>query len=416
MRTFAELMVQRLSESQHLTTAALGGYAAVGGVLAALHSRKRAWRVLAQVHRTTRNAALRQMVEPYLLRNLHMVREDHSSPVTLLDDVGLRIIALKPRLSDQERGVVIVKFSETIRDVARAVDVGALLRDYHLVLEPSWSGYCDPDLLCYSGFNHPVFVMAAEANDHRLLAAMDSNMVPLDMGPSDWVDPDIGSRHLGAPKKYDIVFNANWKQLKRHYVLFSTLKRMRPSLRVALIGGSVGGRTSDDIRRIATHFGVLEQLTFFERIAFDEVMRVNAESRIALLLSLKEGSNRAIAEAMFCNVPGIVLRNHVGGIRKNIVEATGRLIDERDLPEGIESMLANLGSYSPRKWALAHISCYATTARLNAEIKRHALARGEVWTQDIAVKANSPEMRLVRERDRKMLAAEHAMILRYLRN
>ena len=220
---------------------------------------------------------------------------------------------------------------------------------------------------------------------------------------------------LGSPKKFDIVVTSNWKQLKRHYVLFRALTRMRGDLRVALIGGSMDGRTADDVRRLATAYGVLDRLTFFEDISYSEVMRITCSSRISLLLSLKEGSNRAIAESMFCDVPGIVLEEHVGGIRKNIRPQTGRLVPERRLPQAIEEMLAQLDTFGPRAWALENISCTVTTDRLNAAIRTSALAQGEQWTTDIAAKTNRPEIFIVDDSDRSALQAYHSSLADYIR-
>jgi len=51
-------------------------------------------------------------------------------------------------------------------------------------------------------------------------------------------------------------------------------------------------------------------------------MDITCRATVSILPSLKEGSNRAMAESMFWNVPVVVLTNHVGGITKNIVPET----------------------------------------------------------------------------------------------
>ncbi len=410
-------MVQRLVESRTLMTTLLALYALLGIGYVSIRQRKRAWVILSQVHRTTRSAALRRWVEPFLVRNVSLAWDPSGPPNRRFLErlLGGRMVVLKPHVSENEKGVVLVKFSESIREVARGVDVRRLLQDYHLVLEPSWSGYCDRDLLYYSQFDAPVFVMAPESDDYRFIDSLHSNLIPLRMGPSDWVNPDLCAEFLGSPKRYDIILNSNWKPLKRHFALFAALRRIQPRLQVALVGGSMDGRTANDIRRLAEAYGVMDQVTFFEDIPYREVMRINSESRMAILLSLKEGSNRAIPESLLCDIPAIVLEEHVGGVRKNIVPETGRLVPERELPTAIVSMLNELDTFTPRAWALCNISCFATSKTLNEAVRAEALRRGEEWTTDVAVKSNSPEIRLVDEACRVLLSEHHPRLAAYFR-
>ena len=111
------------------------------------------------------------------------------------------------------------------------------------------------------------------------------------------------------------------------------------------------------------------------------------------MLSLKEGSNRALAESMFCNVPVIALKRHVGGIRKNINRFTGVFADERKLHKHILEMLSNYQTFNPRSWANENISCIQSTIHLN-HILQSTIAAFDPqsqWTTDIAIRSNSPE-------------------------
>jgi glycosyltransferase involved in cell wall biosynthesis len=118
-------------------------------------------------------------------------------------------------------------------------------------------------------------------------------------------------------------------------------------------------------------------------------MDLTCRSKVSILLSLKEGSNRAIAESIFCNVPVVVLSNHVGGIRKNIVPETGLLAEEAHLEAAVDRLIES--GISPRKWGVEHISCFKSNEKLNLILREAALRQGRPWTQDIAVRSNSPE-------------------------
>lgn len=68
-----------------------------------------------------------------------------------------------------------------------------------------------------------------------------------------------------------------------------------------------------------------------------------------ILLSLKEGSNRAIFEGFFANTPAIVLKSNIGVNKSYINEQTGRLIREDELPEALVEFRSSFSRYSPRK-------------------------------------------------------------------
>ena len=58
------------------------------------------------------------------------------------------------------------------------------------------------------------------------------------------------------------------------------------------------------------------------------------------------------------------------------------------------------GRFSPRRWAMEHISCEKTTQKLNATMRTIALRQGEEWTEDLRVKVNDPwRMRSLYEKD-----------------
>jgi glycosyltransferase involved in cell wall biosynthesis len=409
------VLKRRALENPLLVNTALLGFVARGGFEAARGRRHEAVTALAQVHRTTRLEAMRRAVEPYIVanRDVSYRAPDLTGREPVSSYFGTRISVLKEPGPNGERGVLFVMFSELLSLVWGSMDIERLVRDYTIVSEPTWAGFCDEDLLRFTQLDEDVFVLAKPQGDLEFLQRLSSNLVPVDLGCCDWVDPRIAEPHLGNPKEFDLVMNSHWGHSKRHHVLFRMLRQAKRKYRVLLIGGSWEGRTIADARALARHYGVEDQLTFHERLPFDAVMDLTCRARVSILLSLKEGSNRAIAESIFCNLPVIVLANHVGGIVKNVVPETGLLVHERELESAVERLLA--ANLQPRAWGVANISCHASSARLNAILRERALARGRPWTRDIATRSNSPESRYVDPADAARLAPWNARLRDYLR-
>lgn len=306
-------------------------------------------------------------------------------------EFGSRVFILKEKSTLGEKGVVLLKFNSTIRDFPLFVDMEKFSKDYFLVIEPSWTGLFIDEILQYTAFSYPIWVLSAYKKDYELLQAMKSNLIPVNLGPCDWVDPTITESFLTTQKTYDIVFNSNWASWKRHQVLFAALKSLNLPLKVALIGVEWEGRKRTDIEELAREYGILQLLEIHERIPFSEVLRITATSKCAILLSLKEGSNRALAEAMMCNVPVILLENHVGGILKNVTHATGILTTEKELCSTIKRMLETHQDFTAREWAINNASCFISTKVLNSAIKEYVLGVGQPWNSDLWIRANSPE-------------------------
>jgi len=191
------------------------------------------------------------------------------------------------------------------------------------------------------------------------------------------------------------------------------LRKANRRYKVALIGFKWGGKTRDDIERLADYYGVAGQITIFDWIPYEQVMDLTCRSKVSILLSLKEGSNRAIADSILCNVPVVVLSNHIGGIRKNILPETGLLAEEAHLESAIVELFES--SIHPREWGLEHVSCFKSTEKLNLILREHARRQGRPWTQDIAVRSNSPESKYVSTEDAERLSTWNERLKDYLR-
>ncbi len=64
---------------------------------------------------------------------------------------------------------------------------------------------------------------------------------------------------------------------------------------------------------------------------------------------------------------------------------------------------------------MEHISGVNSTERLNTVLRDRALQQGKPWTQDIAVRSNSPESKYCFEMDAERLNPWNAKLKDYLR-
>jgi len=289
----------------------------------------------------------------------------------------------------------VLKNTEKIDTFRRYIAMDSLLRDYVLVLEPSWSGYANPKLLSFCAFrDHPIVVMSPCAADHRFLEHLNSNLRPITIGAGDWVDPRVFYPLKESRKRFDAVMVARWTRVKRHHLLFRALARIGdPSYRVALVAGNIADDTDRDaILAMIDHYRLGDRITVFEDLEPADVNEILNQSKVNLLLSRQEGSNRSLFEGFFAGVPGLAFANVIGVPIDHFTPQTGRLITEEELPDALLYFRTHRTRFDPRPWALANITPEVSTARLNLVLQELARERDEPWTQDIVPKCNRPEM------------------------
>lgn len=295
-----------------------------------------------------------------------------------------------------ERGVLLLKNTERSDSFRRCANMLPILDQYFLILEPSWSAYANPRLLSFCIFrDHPIVVMSPCQADHRLLDVLKSNLRPTPAGAGDWVDPRIFRPLEGSKKQFDAVMVARWTLLKRHHSLLRALRRIGdPSFRVALVAPNIPGNTDRPlILAMIQKLQLGAQVTVFEDLEPAGVNEVLNQSKVNLLLSRQEGSNRSLFEGFFAGVPGLAFANHVGIPLTHFTPQTGRLIAEHELADALLYFRCHWAEFDPRTWALENIAPELTNSRLNLVLQQLAQERNERWTRDVVCKCNCPDLR-----------------------
>ncbi len=317
-----------------------------------------------------------------------------------------------------EKGVLLIKYALSHEAFQAFFDVERILERYYVVLEMSWSGTCHPTYLLYVDPKHKVVVQTPESDDHDFVADLGVNLVPVRLGSGDWADPtdyNIPLRHWND-RTYDLVMVANWARHKNHRYLFRALRRLRdrePS--VLLIGFPWQGRSKEHVigefRRELGSRAARYKVELHEYLPHDEVLRRVADSRVSLLLSRKEGHNKAIMESLLLGTPAIVYDRHLGGAREKINPETGLLASLKGLPYAIRDALDHGDRFTPRQWALVNTGCIVSTRILNDCLRQISIADGGIWRTDIVEKSNSPNLRYSNPSDRGRFQADYEFIL-----
>lgn len=320
------------------------------------------------------------------VRPLENTKKFFERPDELLEGVCIFVNSA----TEDTKGVVIVKYSYYFALLFKFYDVKKLSENYHIVLEPSWAGTCDLGILAYATLDEPVFVMAYEARDFKFINKLESNLIPVKLSSNWWVNHNefVPS---DLEKDIDIVIVSGWATFKRHHMIFKAfreLKKRMPDLKASL-AGYPHDLHMEDIKKLAEHFEVSENLTFYEWIPPNEVSKLYARAKVNLLWSRFEGLNRSIIEGMFCDTPCIMRDGFNYGQKYTYINnKTGLWANENTLVNSIEWILSNSETFAPRKYVMEHHNCEKATQILEKAINDVSRSRGMKPIINSAVKIN----------------------------
>jgi glycosyltransferase involved in cell wall biosynthesis len=285
---------------------------------------------------------------------------------------------------DGEKGVLYSSVEDNWARLLVHHDARRFLSEYLLVGASSWSPTDYTVLAGFAGLSDdPIFVGISNPVDVAAYGVLHPVVSPVPIMASDWINPELYAPKPPARREIDIVMVANFARFKRHWVLFQALRRMRRDLRVALIGIRGPARGERELREEAKAFGAAQELEILTNVSIDVVTAYQCNARISVILSAREGSCVAVTESFFADTPVAMMRNAHVGSRAYINECTGVLLDDGDLARQLSAFIERSGSFTPRRWALEHVTCFHSTERLNALLRDHCVRAGRPWTRDI---------------------------------
>jgi hypothetical protein len=316
-----------------------------------------------------------------------------------------------------EKGVIILTFTPTFDYFFKNINIPKLLASYYIVLEPSWAGYCDRSILQWALFEkHPIIVQSSEKKDRIFLNSLKSNLIPVDFGASDWVDHRIFKPLRRIEKIYDSIYVTSYQPGKRHHVYFKAISKIKdPNYRAAIACAS-WGPAKKEILQLLIFYGIENIVDIYESLSQKDLNILLNKSKVNVLFSRKEGSNRSIFEGFFANVPAIVTKNNIGVNKNYINKYTGLLVNEADAYSALIYFKDHWRIFKPRNWAIHNISVFQTTSKLNTKLKRIAEINSERWTQDIVPKVNRPEIEYFFKNDKFLFPTTDKILNQFQRS
>lgn len=290
------------------------------------------------------------------------------------------------------KGVIIITFTRTFSYYLRNVDLEVMAEHFVFMLEPSWSGYADPDILAFCGRLQNVIVAASEVEDRVLLNCFPETFISASFGASDWVDAKVFENKKMA-KIYDSIYIANTNPIKRVKRYLDAIRNIVRSGQRDYVGCLVcasWGGAEELIKKLVDSYQLSDNLVLKFSLGRDQVIECLNQSKVNILLSFKEGSNRSLFESMFCETPVICLSENVGVNKSYINEFTGLLIPDAFLEASLLWFSNNHQRYQTRRWAEENISPRKTSEKLRDLINSRLSKDAQVGS--LYVKTNNPEV------------------------
>ena len=295
-----------------------------------------------------------------------------------------RSVILKSSTADGEKGVLYVAFEHNWLRLIEHYDLPKLLQEYFLVVASSW---LPPDFPSHWALANigpdPIFLQISNPSDIEIHQRFRHNIRPVPIMASDWINPEFYQPRPYQQREIDILMVAGWSRLKRHWLLFRALRSMRRDLRVVLIGQDSDGRTADDVWREVKAFGVAEQIEIIRDATIEMVTNQQCNSKASVILSAREGSCVAVTESFFADTPVAMMRNAHVGSRAYINRQTGVLMSPETMAAQLSELIEQRMSYSPRAWAMANVTCFHSTSKLETVLREYSVERRIPWTRDI---------------------------------
>lgn len=334
------------------------------------------------------------------------------------DEAYKRSIVLKDPVYDNEtlksKGILLITFTRTLSYYYHHINISELLKDYHLVLEPSWAGYADVDILFWTKYEEPIIVQATEIRDRKFISRLDSNLFPVSFGASDWVDYRLFTKIDNSTIIYDAVYVANLNPIKRIHSYFHAIreiKRKGHSINAALVTASWGGR-GKWLDNLLDYYDVRDLVTCFQEFTPAQVNEIFNQSKVSVLLSLKEGSNRTLFESIFADTPVIALAENIGINKEYINDQTGMLVQDNGLADALLAFKTDKLEYHPREWAFKNIAPEVTRTKLVEAITK-INNNANIQEKDVAIKINSPKAIHMYNEDTIRLSATRDLLTKF---
>jgi glycosyltransferase involved in cell wall biosynthesis len=318
---------------------------------------------------------------PYI--NSIVTRFTESSRSFLQND----LLFIKPYISEQEKGVLMVKYTEVVNAIPFLFDLHKLQQRYHLVLEQSSESPFQP----FNAFiPNDSLVFIQSVSERERVQHRKHGFIPVPLTSGDWVNKHNFYPDHSIVRKYDFCVISNFIPLKRYPFLFSALKKhWKGPLKIAIVASGHVGENRQWMERLLEEYGFTDNAEIFIEIPPAQVNMIMNQSYCHVMCSMREGSPKVNFESMITGTPVVIHRDHLGFSNWKfkapmVINYTG----EDDIVNAIKQC-AKADKKEVADLASKMIGSARATDVLNKEIKEAALKHGEKWTKDIFEKVNN---------------------------
>jgi len=308
-----------------------------------------------------------------------------------------------------EKGVLYLQYNNSIHELATLFDLAKLYQDYAVIVEPSSWGYCDLGLELLLHGNNTIYIMAQDSIDYQLCLRLDKRLVPIRAGAGDWINFNAAPS-TQSNKVFDVCMVASWRKLKNHKLLFKQLAQLGKGLRIALVGYPWENRTAASIRAEQNKFYPDSLVSIFESVPHEYVFKVLSQSKVALMLSEREGANRGIYEALASNVPVVMLDNNRGVNKLMVSQGCITTTSAKNLGATVRKILSNNESIHVRD-KLLEISGTDNTWR---KISETLWATEGIKLSDAPLICSTPNLKYVSQSTKENMDATYHQLKSYL--
>ena len=318
------------------------------------------------------------------------------------------IVLAEPKIEDGvvlKKGVLLITFTHSFCSFLASEQFESLNKRFLFILEPSWTGYADPDILLFCERAEHLVIQATDIDDRALINSLYPEVKTIDIGASNWVNQEKFVEDKSVQKSIDLLYVANNNPVKRVFRFIEVVREISSrvtNLKVVIICAGWGG-SSKEVDNEIKRKKLENIIELKDGLPQDELIRLYQSSKASVLFSLKEGSNRVLFESLSCNTPIFCIAENRGVNKSYVNESTGSLAFDSCCSSSLEQLLKEYKNYSPREWALANISPKRTTDRLSSIIEKNY---GELISSNLKVKVNAPEVTLLNKRFEKFGSIE----------
>ena len=225
-----------------------------------------------------------------------------------------------------------------------------------------WSKMADVFLTCYKYPEREAWYRRThpESKDKIILPLQDA----------DFTNEYFIAPTFNTPREIDILYISRISEVKNIPILIEALKiyqeKYSQKLKVTMLLGASADNKNPNAQKILQEIkekygDIREYVTLIDSVDYKDISKYYSASKFLVLTSLIEGKNRTIQEAMCCNTPIIVFKDHnkwARGPHEIVYENAGLYVPEfsaEALADTIHEGLKNYnGKFTPRRSYLSH--------------------------------------------------------------